>query len=90
VLDEPELGLHPAAIVVLGGLLRAASARVQVLLATQSVTLLNQFTPDDVIVAERESEATVFRRLSEMDQTSWIDGYALGELWEMNAMGGRP
>ena len=42
------------------------------------------------MVAEREDEATVFCRLSEMDQTTWVDGYALGELWEMNAMGGRP
>ena len=42
VLDEPELGLHPFAIVQLNGMLRAASRESQVLLATQSVTLMNQ------------------------------------------------
>ena len=36
VLDEPELGLHPYAIVQLAGLLRQASTRSQVLIATQS------------------------------------------------------
>jgi predicted ATPase len=43
VLDEAELGLHPFAIVQLAEMLRAASQERQVLLATQSVTLMNQF-----------------------------------------------
>ena len=90
VLDEPELGLHPAALVMLAGLLKSASTRAQVLLATQAVTLLNQLTPDEVTVVEREDDATVLRPLSEMDQSTWKEGYSLGELWEMNAMGGRP
>lgn len=90
LLDEPELGLHPAAIVVLAGLLRSAATRTQILLATQSVTLLNQFNPEQVMVVDREEEATVFRPLTQMDQSAWLDGYALGELWEMNFLGGRP
>ncbi|MCA9682555.1 MAG: AAA family ATPase, partial [Myxococcales bacterium] len=38
ILDEPELGLHPAAITVLAGMLDAAATRTQVIAATQSVT----------------------------------------------------
>ena len=34
VMDEPELGLHPYAIEVLGGLIRSASQHAQVILAT--------------------------------------------------------
>lgn len=90
ILDEPELGLHPAAIVILAALLESASVRAQVLVATQSVTLLNQLTPAEVIVVEREGEATVLHPLSEMDQKNWIEEYSLGDLWEKNVLGARP
>ena len=62
ILDEPELGLHPFAIVQLAGMLRAASQESQVLLATQSVTLMNQFELGDLIVVERRDGASVFER----------------------------
>jgi predicted ATPase len=90
LLDEPELGLHPAAINVLAALLRQASVNSQILLATQSVTLINQFQPEDVLVAERENGATVFRRLNSEDYANWMEEYSLGEMWEKNLIGGRP
>ena len=40
VIDEPELGLHPAAIRIVAGLLRAAALHSQVIVATQSPTFL--------------------------------------------------
>jgi predicted ATPase len=90
LLDEPELGLHPAAINVLAALLRQASVNSQILLATQSVTLIDQFQPEDVVVAERENGATVFNRLSSENYTTWMEEYSLGEMWEKNLIGGRP
>jgi predicted ATPase len=90
LLDEPELGLHPAAITLLAALLESAAKRTQVLVATQSVTLVNQFTPEEVWVVEREDGESVFRHLREDDLSAWLDGYALGELWEKNVLGGRP
>lgn len=90
LLDEPELGLHPSAITVLAALLESAAKRAQVLVATQSVTLVNQFTPEDVWVTEREDGASIFRHLVGGDLSAWLDGYALGELWEKNVIGGRP
>ena len=90
LLDEPELGLHPAAITLLAALLQSAAVRTQVLVATQSVSLVNQFTPDDVWIVEREEGASVFRHLKETDLSIWLDGYAIGELWEKNVIGGRP
>ena len=90
LVDEPELGLHPAAIVLLADLLRQASVKSQILLATQSVTLINQFEPENVVVAEREDGATVFRRLESTQYQSWLEEYALGEMWEKNLIGGRP
>lgn len=90
LLDEPELGLHPYAIQVLAGLLRAASHRTQVIVSTQSVTLVNQFEPADIVVVERSGGASTFRRANESEVSEWLDDYGLGELWEKNVLGGRP
>ena len=90
LLDEPELGLHPAAVTVLASLLASAATRTQVIVATQSVTLVNQFEPGDVWTADREDHQTVFRHLSEADMAGWLDDYALGELWEKKILGARP
>ncbi|MCC8245276.1 AAA family ATPase [Saccharothrix luteola] len=90
VLDEPELGLHPYAVVQLAGLLRQASTRNQVLIATQSVTLMNQFELDDLIVVERVDGASEFVRPDRERLAAWLDEYSLGELWEKNLIGGRP
>lgn len=90
VLDEPELGLHPFAIVQLSEMLRSASRQSQVLIATQSVTLMNQFELDDLIVVERRDGASVFERPDPARLQDWLDEYSLGDLWEKNILGGRP
>lgn len=88
VLDEPELGLHPYAVVQLAGLLRQASTRSQVLVATQSATLMNQFELDDLIVVERVGGASEFIRPDRERLGLWLDECSLGELWEKNLIGG--
>jgi predicted ATPase len=51
VLDEPEIGLHPDALVVLSEIIKAiANDGSQVIISTQSVALANCFEPDDFIV----------------------------------------
>lgn len=90
LLDEPELGLHPAAITLLADLLGSAATRTQVLVATQSVTLINQLNPEQVWTVDRIDGQSVFHRLSETNMTAWLDNYALGELWEKNVLGARP
>jgi len=90
VLDEPELGLHPYAIEVIAGLIRAASQHVQIILATQSVSLIDRFTPEDTVVVEREARESRFRRLASAALDEWLQAYTLSELWEKNVIGGRP
>ena len=58
LLDEPELGLHPYAITVLAHLLRAASKHSQVIVCTQSVTLVNQMTPEEEIIVVQAEQAS--------------------------------
>lgn len=90
LLDEPEMGLHPYAIHVLAGLLRSVATQTQVIVATQSVTLVNQFEPEDIVVVERQDGQSVCRRLTAEEIEMWLDDYGLGDLWEKNILGGRP
>jgi len=91
VFDEPELGLHPFAINVLAELLKKAALERQVVVATQSVGLINNFTPKDLLIVERTPEgATEFKRKKDEDLQIWLDDYTLGQLWENNFLGGRP
>ncbi len=64
--------------------------RMQVIVSTQSVPLVNEFSIDDLIIVEREKGATVFKRLKEKAFETWLDDYSVGELWEKNILGGRP
>jgi predicted ATPase len=89
-LDEPELGLHPFAIRQLADLVKSASTRTQIVIATQSVTLLNQFDLDDLIVVNRIDGNSEFERPDKDRLREWLDEYSLGELWEKNVLGGRP
>ena len=90
ILDEPELGLHPTAISVLAGLLKKASVRSQVLISTQSVNLVNEFEPENVIVVDREEGASVFKTLDSEKLAEWLNNYSLGDIWEKNVIGGMP
>lgn len=91
VIDEPELGLHPAALSKLGALLRvAACGGTQLLVATQSVELLSELQAEDVLVVERGEKGTCFRRLDSQRLSSWLEEYSLGDLWLKNVIGGRP
>jgi predicted ATPase len=90
IIDEPELGLHPYAIKVIAGLIKSASESVQLIIATQSTALLNQFEPEDVIVVDRINRETTFKRLNPEDLAGWLEDYSLSELWEKNVLGGRP
>lgn len=90
IIDEPELGLHPHAIIQVGAMLASASTERQVIVATQSVQLLNQFAPADVVVVEQTHGVTRLRRLEEPGLREWLAEYSLGDLWEKNVIGGRP
>ena len=92
LLDEPELGLHPAAITLLASLIRQASKKSQIIFAAQSPPLLDHFLPEDVLVAERVTGSTQIERREDDKERlgKWLENYSLGQLWEKNEIGGRP
>jgi len=88
IIDEPEIGLHPYAITLLAALLQSASTRMQVIVSTQSVNLINEFSIDDLVIVERENGETVFKREEEEKFKMWLEDYAAGDLWEKNVISG--
>ncbi len=90
VIDEPELGLHPHAIVVLASLVEQAACHCQIILATQSTCLLDEFEAGNVIVVDRDDRKSTFKRLEPRQLDEWLKDYSLSELWEKNVLGGGP
>jgi predicted ATPase len=90
LIDEPELGLHPFAITVLAGLMKAASQKYQLIISTQSVELVNEFEAEDLIVVDKQAQASTLRRLDTPALSEWLEDYSLGDLWKKNLLGGRP
>lgn len=90
IIDEPELGLHPFAIQLLASLLHEASSRAQLIVSTQSSLLLDELTPEQVIVADHQQGETILTRLDVQQLAEWLNEYTLGQLWEKNELGGLP
>jgi predicted ATPase len=90
IIDEPELGLHPFAIHKLASLLKKASAQSQIIIATQSVNLVDNFEPEDIITSDRIENQSVFQRQNSETLKDWLVEYSIGNLWTKNVIGGRP
>jgi predicted ATPase len=90
VLDEPELGLHPAALAMVADLMKSAARHSQLLIATQSTALIDHFEVDDVIAVNLCDGCSTFDRLDPNRLKDWLAEYALSELWERNVIGGGP
>lgn len=90
VLDEPELGLHPASLEVLADIVKHTSKNSQVICSTQSVTFANQFSPDNFIVVDQSKGVSSYKRLNPQDLEVWLEDYGMGDIWNKNLIGGRP
>ncbi len=91
LLDEPELGLHPAAVSLVGGMIKSLSVDRQIFVATQSPLLVDEFDLDEIFVLELQDGRTKFRKLKSDDYQAWLDdSFTTGELWQTNLIGGRP
>ena len=92
IIDEPELGLHPIAILKLAGLMKSAAARgCQIIAATQSADLISNFNPEQILTATLVDGQTMVERLNGDELAHWLRDYSLGELWKQSIVkGGQP
>ena len=85
IIDELELGLHPFAIAKLAELIQSvASAKCQVIIATQSADLIANFQPQDIIAVDNIQGETKITRLDNELYKGWLEEYTLDELWKKN------
>jgi len=89
-LDEPELGLRPSAIDAIAGLIKTASTHCQVFVATQSISLVNNFELEDLVIIDRKGRNSEYYRPNTENLQSYMEEFSTGQIWEKNIIGGRP
>lgn len=92
IIDEPELGLHPSALDQLSEMIKDASIHSQIIIATQSAQLIDDFPLEDISIIEEDKVkySTICRQLKEKDFKLWLEEYTNSELWRKNVIGGQP
>lgn len=89
-IDEPERGLHPDMIRSVAEMMKYASKESQIIVATHSPQLLNQFDLEDILVFEKDDENSTFvKRVSEKDFPEWEGEYLPGQMWLLGLLGGK-
>ena len=91
LIDEPEVSLHPEVLQVLAGLLKEASLKSMLFVATHSDRLIRWVDLDDVLVFDKENGETSLVRANDpsLNMQEWMKDYTLDQLWLMGELGGR-
>ncbi len=91
LLDEPELGLHPTAIMLVAEMIKALSCDRQVIVATQSPLFVDAFGLESALVLDLCERATQIRRPDPESYRRWLEqDYSPGSVWKKNIIGGNP
>lgn len=88
LLDQPALGLHPAAISLVGGMIRSLASQRQIIVATQSSLLVDVFELDQLFVLDLDGDATTVQRMKSENYREWLGEYSTGQLWERTSWEG--
>jgi predicted ATPase len=90
MIDEPEVSLHPELLALLADLMREASNRTQIIVATHSDRLVRFLEPKEIMVMDIEEDgASSMSWADSLDIEAWLAEYSLDEAWQMGVIGGR-
>lgn len=90
MIDEPEVSLHPELLSLLADLMREASLRSHIVVATHSDRLVGFLQPSEVAIMDIDEEGSANMTWGdELDLEGWLKDYTLDEVWQMGIMGGR-
>ncbi len=89
-VDEPEGRLHPDMIHSIAKMMKVAAYERQLVVATHSPLLLNDFELEDILVFEKGNEnTTVVKRYFEGDFLQYEGNLLPGQLWLDGEIGGK-
>jgi predicted ATPase len=90
LLDEPEVSLHPELLNLLADMLREASSRTQIVVATHSDRLIRFLQPKEILLMDSdENGMSTLKWADELDLDAWLKDYSLDELWSNGRLGAR-
>lgn len=90
LIDEPEVSLHPELLSLLADLMREASLRTQLVVATHADRFVRFLKPEEVVAMDIEEDGSVSAKWGDtLDLDEWLKDYTLDEVWQMGRMGGR-
>ena len=90
LIDEPEVSLHPEMLRLLAELMREASQRTQLIVATHSDRFVRFLEPSELIVCDKdETGGMTVQWADELDLKDWLEDYTLDQLWSKGIIGGR-
>lgn len=90
LIDEPEVSLHPELLRLLAELMREASDRTQLVVATHSDRFVRFLKPEELIVCDLDATGGMTaQRADALDLSAWLQDYTLDELWSKGVLGGR-
>ncbi len=88
-LDEPENDLHPDMISIIADYMKEAAKTTQIIAATHSPLLLNNFDLEDVLVFEKDSDnQTTVKNYTEEDFEGQ-ENMLVGQFWLRGLIGGK-
>ena len=90
LIDEPEISLHPELLKHLVDLMREASKRTQLIVATHSDRLIRFLKPEEILICDLEEGQAKMTWADTLNLEKWLEDYSLDQLWAMNILGGRP
>jgi predicted ATPase len=90
MIDEPEVSLHPELLNILADLMREASGRTNLVIATHSDRFISFLKPEEVVVMDSDEDGFATASWADtLDLDEWLKEYSLDEVWRLGRMGGR-
>lgn len=87
LIDEPEVSLHPKLMRILVDLMREASERTHLIIATHSDSFVRFLKPQELKIFDLdENGCTNVIDAETLDLEKWLSEYSLDDLWNMGCL----
>jgi predicted ATPase len=87
MIDEPDVSLHPKLMQILVEMMREASQKTQLIIATHSDRFVRFLKPEELKIFDLdENGCTNIISAEKLDLEKWLSDYTLSDLWTMGVL----